>query len=197
MTFWIKRIHMYTGLLNSVALLLFGVIGIAVTILPRPRERTPPEAQVEVFDLEIPGDLDDRELADYIQAELAIPLTGPAPKWSFGRNDDGDFFFRLPTPARRYEVTALEAENQLRVRTQPFDTWQYLFHLHEMSPAHPKPDWRIQSWAWYIEFSIWSLIAMTLTGIYLWLVTRPGYRWAQISLAGGKAVFVLFYMAIR
>lgn len=36
MTDWIKRIHMYTGLLNVTALAVFGVIGIAATVLPSP-----------------------------------------------------------------------------------------------------------------------------------------------------------------
>jgi hypothetical protein len=188
---------MYAGLLNTTALALFGVIGIAVTVLPKPQDRTPPEATVEFVDFQVPGDMDDRQLADHIQEHLAIPLTGPAPDWSMHHDRAGNLRFRLPTPARRYDIGVLEAENRLRIRTQDFDTWQYLFHLHEMTPAYARPDLRIQAWAWYIEFTIWSLIAMALTGVYLWLASRPGYRWAQASLAGGTIVFVAFYIAVR
>ena len=34
MTRWMIRIHMYTGLLNFAALVLFGVVGIIATVLP-------------------------------------------------------------------------------------------------------------------------------------------------------------------
>lgn len=197
MTDWIKRIHMYTGLLNVTALAVFGIIGIAATALPSPRDRTPPEATVELRDFVVPGGMDDRQLADHIQMELAIPLTGSAPDWSLYRDRDSNLHFRLPTPARRYDITVLEAEHRLRLQMQPFDNWQYLFHLHEMNPGHAGSDPRIQAWAWYIEFSIWALITMALSGVYLWLAQRPGYRWAQISFASGVFVFVAFYVAVR
>jgi len=141
--------------------------------------------------------MDDRQLADHIQMELAIPLTESAPDWSLYRDRDSNLHFRIPVPARRYDITVLEVEHRLRIRMQPFDNWQYLFHLHELNPGYSGSDPRIQACAWYIEFSIWALITMALSGVYLWLAQRPGYRWAQISFAGGVIVFVAFYVAVR
>ena len=165
---------------------------------PRPpRERPAPAANLEYRQLDIPGDLDDRQLADHIQAQLAIAFAGPAPNWSLRRNDDGNLQFRLFTPARRFEILVLEGEGRIRLRTLPFDTWQFLFHLHEMTPSHVTPDWPVQAWAWYVEFSIWSLPVMALTGVYLWLASRPGHRWAQISFAAGTLLFAAFYIYLR
>ena len=197
MTTWMIRIHMYTGLLNFTALALFGVVGIIATVLPPHAERTRPEPVVELVEFEIPGGMDDRQLADHIQATLQIPLTGPAPDWSLKRDDDNNLRFRLPTPARGHEIVVLEDESRLRIETLPFDTWQYLFHLHEMVPSRSTSDFRIQAWAWYIEFSIWALILMALSGLYLWLESRPGYRWAQISFGVGSLIFVCFYWFVR
>ena len=197
MTRWMIRIHMYTGLLNFTALVLFGVVGIIATVLPPHAERTRPEPAVELVDFEIPGGMDDRQLADHIQATLRIPLTGRAPDWTLKRDDDNNLRFRLPTPARGHEIVVLEDEGRLRIETLPFHTWQYLFHLHEMVPSRVTSDLRIQAWAWYIEFSIWSLILMALSGLYLWLESRPGYRWAQISFGVGSLIFVCFYWFVR
>lgn len=194
---WLGRIHIYSGLLSSTSLAIFGIIGIAATVLPRPRDRAAPEPTIEYRNIEIPGDMDDRQLADHIQADLAIPLTGPAPNWSLRRDDDGNLVFRLPTAARYHDVVVLEAEDRLRITTQPRDLWQYLFILHELTPAHVRPDFRLQAWAWYIEFSMWALIVMPLTGLYMWLSTRPRHRWARVSLAAGTLAIVLFYAAIR
>jgi hypothetical protein len=193
----IKRIHMYTGLLNFTALTIFGIIGIVATVLPKPAQRPKPAATVQVQDFQLPGGIDDRQLADHIQASLNLPLTRPAPDWALGRDRQNRLRFRLWTPARFHEILVLEKQSQIQITTQPFDVWQYLFHLHEMTPGTGQPELRTQLWAWYIEFSIWSLMLMSLSGVYLWLATRPKYRLAQVSFAVGSAIFVLFYVFIR
>lgn len=194
---WIKRVHMYTGLLNFTVLMVFGIIGIVATVLPKPPARQKPPSTVQVRDFPIPGGMTDRQLADHIQASLKIPLTGPTPDWELRRDSENRLRVRLGTPARFYDVVVLEQQNKLEVTTQPFDVWQYLFHLHEMTPGSAHADLRTTAWAWYIEFSIWSLILMALSGIYLWLSSRPKHRWAQVSFATGSAVFLLFYIAVR
>ena len=119
MTFWMKRLHMYSGLLNAAALLLFGLVGIAATLLPRHNQRDNPESTSQMIDFVIPGDLDDRQLADHIQRELAIPLTVPAPNWSFWHDGDQNLHFRLPTPARRYDITVRRREIRCKFGRSP------------------------------------------------------------------------------
>lgn len=197
MTKWMIRIHMYTGLLNFTALTLFGVVGIIATVLPPYAQRAQPKPTVSFVDFEIPGGMDDRQLADHIQATLEIPLTDLAPDWTLKRDDEGNLRFWLPTPARRYEIEVLEDESRLRLETLESHTWQYLSHLHEMVPSRSQSDPRIQAWAWYIELSIWSLILMALSGLYLWLDSRRGYLWAQISFGVGSLIFGCFYWVVR
>jgi len=55
----------------------------------------------------------------------------------------------------------------------------------------------VRLWAWYNRFAIWSLIAMAITGTYLWLASRPRYRVAQYSFAGGAGAFILLYALTR
>jgi len=188
---------MYTGLVKLTVLVVFGIVGIVSTVLPRPVERAKPAATLQVRDVHLPGGLDDRRLADYLQASLNLPLTRPVPDWMLGRDRRNRLRFRLWTPARFYEVLVLEKQGKVQITTQPFDVWQYLFHLHEMTPATGHPHLPTLLWAWYIEFSIWSLMLMSLSGVYLWLASRPGYRWAQVSFAAGSVIFVVFYIVIR
>jgi hypothetical protein len=195
---WMMRIHMYTGLFNFTALVLFGVVGVIASLLPPHAERPRPERAVEELEFEVPGGLDDRQLADHVQATLALPLTGPAPQWTFRRDDDHNLHFRLPTPARSYEVTVLEEEGRVRLETLQFAPWQYLVHLHEMTPSRvASPDLRARAWTWYLELSIWSLLLMAVSGVYLWLDSRPRHRWAWLSLAVGTLVFAGFYWVVR
>ena len=53
-------------------------------------------------------------------------------------------------------------------RAEP-EVWDVLFRMHESTLSHAAPDWRTQLWALYIEVSIWSLILMASSGIYLCL----------------------------
>ncbi|MDA1312698.1 MAG: PepSY domain-containing protein [Acidobacteria bacterium] len=197
MTRWIKKIHMYVGLLNFTVLVIFGVVGIAATVLPDPNKRPKPAPSARVIDYQAPGGLDDRGLADHVHATAKIPLTGTAPDWGIRRDSENNLRIRFGTAAARFETTLFEREGKLRIEKQPFDTLQFLFHLHEMTPSSAHPDFRTQLWAWYVEFAIWSLILMALSGVYLWLASRPRHRWAQVSLAASMAVFIAFYWVIR
>lgn len=195
---WIREVHTYTGLISFTALTLFGLLGIVATVLPPPRERPKPETTVQFVDIVVPGELDDRQLADYLQARLNLPLTNPAPSWSLRRDQENNLRFRLPTPGKAHDVIVLETENRLRIETAPFDYWQYLFHLHEMTPQGNPSDIRTQLWAYYMEFNIWALILMGITGIYLWLTTkRRRLWWAQLAFLTGTCSFVVLYVVMR
>lgn len=192
---WVKRLHMYCGLLSFTTLIVLGIVGLTSTFLPRPGERPRPATQVQEVDFKAPGGLDDRQLADHIQAALGLPLTQPAPSWLIRRDADNRLRVGLPTPGHLWNIVVLEDESRLRLEKAPFDVWQYLFDLHEMTPSSPQPDWRTRAWAWYEEFTIWSLILMALSGVYLWLTSRPKWRWAQLSAAAGfVALLAIFFL---
>ena len=197
LTAWVKKIHMYLGLLNFTILLVFGIVGLSTSFLPPPKERERAKPEVRQVDYAAPGDLSDRELADHAYEALMLPLTQPAPDWSIRRDRDSNLRFRLPTLAKVHDVVVFEKESQLRVITTTLDTWDYLFRLHELTLNYAAPGWRTQLWAIYIELSIWSLIVMALGGVYLWLVSRPELRWAQMSFAAGIVSFVMLWVLSR
>ena len=193
----IKKIHIYSGLISFTALVIFGLIGIASTFLPHPDERPRPEATVREIDFDLPGNMDDRQLADHIQATLDLPLTGPAPNWSLRRDSENNLRFRLPTPGLFHNIRVMESEKRVRITTQPYDKWQYMFHLHEMTPRSGQTDLRVKLWAYYGLFNVWALIIMSLSGLYLWISSgRRGLRWAQISFAAGAIGFAIFYLVL-
>ena len=180
-TKWIKKIHMYLGLVNFTILFIFGLVGISASFLPPPSEQDRAEPEVHNVDYEA----------------LKIPLTQPAPDWSIRRDRQNNLRFRLPTAAKVHEVVVFENEFRLRVTTTRLDTWDVLFRMHESTLSHAAPDWRTQLWALYIEVSIWSLILMASSGIYLWLTSRPKLRWAQLSFAAGIISFIALWTLSR
>jgi hypothetical protein len=193
----IKKIHMYTGLVNFTILVVFAIVGLTAAFLPGPNQRPRPKAEVRYVDFTAPGGLDDRQVADRIYEELQLPLTSRAQDWNIRRGEDHNLRVRFPTASKVYTAVVLENESRLRLEIVPFDTWQFLSHLHESTPQHANPDWRAYLWSCYVEFSLWSLILMAVSGVYLWLASRPSYRWAQVSFGMGCGTLLLYYLLVR
>jgi hypothetical protein len=197
MTKWIKKIHIYLGLLNFTILIIFGIVGLATSFLPPPNQRQKAEPKVRYVNYTAPSNLDDRALADHAYKALNLPVTKPTPNWSLRRDSENNLRFRLPTLNRVHNIVVLEEKSQLRVTTQTLDTWDFLFRLHELTMHHAAPDWKTQLWAIYIELSIWSLMLMSIGGVYLWLASRPKLRWAQMSFAAGLISFIALWTLTR
>ncbi|MCI0624617.1 MAG: PepSY domain-containing protein [Acidobacteria bacterium] len=198
MTKWIKKVHMYTGLLNFTMLLIFAAVGISSTFLPEPKQRPRPQAQVRYVEFASPGNLSDRELADHLHKTLNLPLTRPSPNGGIRRNTQNELEVDFFTPAKRYLATILEKESRVRIEEIRFDTWQFASYLHELTPSKAAPHWPTRLWGFYVELSAWSLITMALSGVYLWASTsRRRTRWAKISLVAGIGGLILFYKLIR
>ena len=68
-TKWIKKIHMYLGLVNFTILFIFGLVGISASFLLPPSEQDRAEPEVHNVDYEAPGDLSDGALADHIRPD--------------------------------------------------------------------------------------------------------------------------------
>jgi len=188
----IKKIHMYLGLLNLTILLVFGFAGLRATFSKPgggPSPDTP--ARTESFTA-LANIIDDKALLDLVRQRLNIPAAGSNSK----RDPANNLLLTYYSPTGPWFVTVLEKEGQLRIvrRLQPFGG--FVDNLHAMANRYPD-DWRVKLWSYYNEFSVWSLIAMALTGIYLWLCSRPKYGWAQVSFAVGSAVFLLLFFLSR
>ena len=193
---WIKRIHMYLGLLNYVTLTVFGIAGLTATFEPGPR-RPPsaPEARYEPF--VAPPNASDKEVADAVFQTLHFPLSNPIPKGALRRNPENELLLNFYTLNGLYRVTVIEKENRLRIEPDTHNTWRFLNAMHSVTQANNSRHLRVRLWAWYNEFAIWSLVAMAISGVYLWLASRPGYRWAQVSFAAGTGVFVVLWALTR
>jgi uncharacterized iron-regulated membrane protein len=194
----LKKIHMYIGLLNFSILFVFGVAGLTATFESSPQDRQD-EAVERLMPFTAPPNATDKEVADAVHALLKIPLTQSPPKPALRRDADKNLTFNFFNPNGVTGVTVLEKEQRLRIRTLPNNTGRFMNVLHKATIQHPmaKRDLRIKLWTWYNEFSIWSLMLMALSGIYLWLSSRPGFLWAQVSFVAGCAVFIVLYIVTR
>ena len=193
----IKKIHVYLGLLNLSFVLIFGVTGTVATLRYAPYRLPSPKQPPRYEPYEAPARLSDQQVADDIYRKLRIPLTSPAEDWAIRRDDQNDLLIDLYTINGPYRVTLLEKENRLRIERVRESIWLYIDNLHGHTLQEPGMDRPLRLWAYYNEFSIWSLMGMALSGIYLGLTSRPNYQPARYALASGILVFLVLYIAIR
>jgi len=193
----IKKLHMYLGLLNFTNLLVFGIAGLTATFQAAPESRQRPEPALRYEAFTAPATIADKEVADLVYQRLNFPLSAPPQPWSFRRNRENNLAVDFYTANGIYRVIVLERENRLRIETTRNSLWQYLNNLHATTIRERSGDVRIRLWSYYIEFAIWSLGAMVLSGIYLWLSSRPGHRVALACLVLGSGAYVLLYALTR
>ena len=185
MTSLIKKIHMYLGLLNLTILLVFGFTGLRAAFNPPSGPNPDLPARTESFTPPA-AVIDDKIMLEVVRQQLNIPAVGSNTK----RDPDNNLLLTYYTPTGPWFVTLLEKENQLRIVRRPATLGGFIDNVHGTANRNPD-DWRVRLWSYYNEFSVWCLSLMALSGIYLWLASRPGYVWAQVSFAVGSGLFLL------
>jgi len=197
MTALIKKIHMYLGLLSLTILLVFGIIGTAETFMPAYENRPRPTPQVSYENFTVPANQTDEQVLHGAWESLKLPMTSPPPRFTIRRDGDKNLTTTFYTPNGYTRVTVLEKENRLKLEDHRNSWVQYFNSLHATTIRHPARDLRITLWKLYNEFSVWTLILMSVTGPYLWLASRPGHRWAQIFFGAGTGSFLVLYLVSR
>jgi hypothetical protein len=193
----LKKIHAWLGLASFTILLVYGLTGLSVTMLPAPERRVRPAAEVELVDFAAPANLSDKELADRVWAHLKLPLANPAPEWSLRRDADHNLTIGFYTPNGTARVTVLEGEGKLRVERQRARWPAFVNNLHASTLRDLPVDWRMRAWVAYNEVAIFALIFLSLSGLYLWLSSRPRHRLAQLSFFAGTGSFLVLYWLSR
>jgi hypothetical protein len=139
--------------------------------------------------------LDDKALAARIDQTLDLPITGnPA---QIGRLDDGNLFYRYYTVNGRRDVTFFERDGKVRVEFRQTPFWGYVGGMHVASTRRTPPDLPAKAWGLYNEASLWAFTFMTLSGVYLWLSTRPRLKWAQALATAGAILFLGLWTVTR
>lgn len=188
----LNRLHILVGLFSLTSLIVFAATGIAVTI---PVARGP--AITRVVDYEAPGSLSDKDVADDVLRTLALPLASPIPAWAVHRNAQNVLVLNFYTPNGDHTVTLLEAERKARVEQARTSLGQFLDAMHGTTFHDSAPDLRIRLWALYVDCSMFSLLFMTITGPWLWLLSRPRLWWAHAAFAAGAGIFVVLWFVTR
>lgn len=189
----LKRLHTLIGLFALTSIIVFAATGIAVTI-PSGQASAP---TTRVLDYEAPGGFSDKDVADDVLRILKFPLTSPLPEWAVHRNAQNVLVLDFFSPNGGHTVTVLEAEKKVRIEHARAPLGQFLNAMHSTTFLGSSFDMRLWLWGLYIDCSMFSLVFMSITGPWLWLVSRPRLWWAQASFVAGTAIFAGLWLVTR
>jgi hypothetical protein len=193
---WVKTIHMYSGLLTFMAFVVWGVTGIHAVFLPGPDAvEPPPVSSVRDVPYQTNGALDDQQLSRAIYEAIAIPLK--AGRYNVHRDADANLAFNVFTINGGREVTFFEPKGLVRIAHRRNSVWSYLSSMHTAFSRRHTLTMAAIAWGLFNELAVYAFVFMTVSGIYMWLATRPRLRWAQLSLAGMTAAVLALWIAIR
>ncbi len=190
---WLRRLHMHAGLFAFTAFVVWGLTGITAAFLPSPDARVEdPVVRTREVAFRAPEGVDDRVLARRVYDAAGVAMSVP-PRGGV-RDADGNLVLHLETPNGRRDVTYRPAEGRIRVDYRAGDLALFVSEMHEGSLRRGPPDWPARTWRVYNEVAAWSFVFMTLTGIYLWLATRPKLRWAWVTFGAGTGLVAALWL---
>ena len=192
-----ERLHIYAGLLSFTILLVFGVAGLHAVVVPDPRVNPDRFSDARYVDFDVPPDASDRELANRVHDQLGFITAGKMPDFALGRNSQHELVLDFWSVNGVTKVRVLEDRNQLEIRSTRTSLAGYLNNLHLSVPVYSPRNVVMFTWALYVELSIFTLLFLVASGVYLWLRTRRGGWWAYASFGLGSGVFIALWVLVR
>jgi hypothetical protein len=108
--------------------------------------------------------------------------------------------FPIHSPGRRASVTVDLRTGLAQVEERGTGVWDALVWLHKMPGPHNaaiRGNWAItRAWRWFSDATVYLLLFLSASGVYLWSVIRAERRAGLLCLGGGALTFVLLLLAI-
>jgi hypothetical protein len=192
----VKRLHALLGLLVFSQLVIYGIAGLTAAVQTH-RERPKTVQTAHYLPFHADPMATDQQVAVSVYRSLDLPFTRPMPDWFLRRTPDHHLLLDFYQINGIHRVTLLENEGRLRIEEIRNSPWLFLEDLHATTGEDGEHFRLIRIWGAYNQFAMWSLIGMTLSGLYLWGVARRGVRWTQVCLGAGTGLLLILYGVLR
>jgi hypothetical protein len=197
---WTRDLHLYFGLFISPFILLFA----ASVFYLNHGKLIAGDAAPETFrDLSIPDGFDrlkGREAVD--RAKAILPQVRVAGEIGFLRYVAKDRHLILPVAKAGRETTIdvdLDGRTAI-VKRRSMNLWESLSYLHKMPGPHNvalRGNWvGIRVWRWFADATIYLLLFISISGIYLWWAIKAERRIGLTLAAAGALTFVVLIFAV-
>lgn len=192
---FIKQVHLYAGLQATVALILFAVAVIAVSL---PESDSEPE--VSYSRLEGKLDVEDLQLALAMHEQLGLRFEGVPEPWMLSSGNQGELVLTMKSPRAKRELSLDRDTGMITIASWPLSVSEFANHMHQEHFGRRRLSDGVWLWAWslYIEVSIVTIFILPVTGVYLWMVGRKlNQKLAVASLFGSLFIMVMLWHGLR
>jgi hypothetical protein len=200
---WTRDLHLYFGLFISPFVILFAL---SVFYLNHGKLNLGDSPPAEVYqDLQIPDGLDRLKGREAVnRARAILPQVGVAGEIGFLRYVAKDRHVSFPVSKAGTEAM-VDVDLDTRaatVRRRRMNLWESISYLHKMPGPHNvaiRGNWvGIQAWRWLADTTIYLLLFLSISGLYLWWAIRSERRIGIALLTAGVATLVAFvYVTIH
>ena len=199
---WIRDLHLYFGLFISPFVLLFA----ASVFYLNHGKLLPAFSSPETFQgLHIPEGLDRLKGAEAVDlAKTILPQITVAGEIGFLRYASKDRHLTFPVSKAGVEAMVdvdLDAQSAT-VKRRRMSSWESLAYLHKMPGPHNvaiRGNWiGTQVWRWLADATIYLLLFISISGVYLWWAIKAERRVGAVLLTAGAVTFAgLVYAIVR
>jgi hypothetical protein len=190
----IRDLHLYLGLFISPFVLVFAVSVFFVVHSWRPRIGSETSTTRVVPALPLPGDLQalsGRPLIDALKP--ALEKAGVPGEVGFIQLKEGKLIIPVTIPGRETTVSIRTASGEATIVTRETGLADALVTLHK-SPGQHGPSIRMnwfymEAWRWMADATVYLILFISVSGIYLWYVLRAERRVGLILLFAGAVSF--------
>lgn len=198
-----RDLHLYIGLFISPFIVLFSL---SVFFLVHGWEPAPVKAAPRtVTGLSLPANLESLNGRARVDAlRTVLPALGVQGEIGFVRHipKERRLVFSVAVPGRETTVDVNLATRSAIAARRDSGIWDGLILLHK-SPGQHLVDIRMnwlpmRVWRWFADATVYLLLFITISGIYLWAVLRAERRAGLAFLAAGIFSFAgIVYAVIR
>jgi hypothetical protein len=200
---WLRDLHLYFGLFISPFILLFAA---SVFYLNHGKLTPGAEPAADTYrNLTIPGGFDRLKGREAVErAKAILPQVGVAGEIGFLRYVSKDRHLIFPVSKAGSEATVdvdLDARAAI-VKRRSMNLWESLSYLHKIPGPHNvaiRGNWiGTQIWRLFADATIYLVLFISVTGVYLWWAIKAERRIGLALFAGGAVTFFgLIYAVVR
>jgi len=196
MTWLIRKIHIYAGLLTFAQLMIYGIAGVVAAVYPGGERPKAPQS-VRYVPFAIPPSSTDKEVAALVYKTLDLPMARPVPDWYLRHTAENHLLLDFYNVNGIRRVVVMEKEGRLRVEEIHNSLWLFLEDIHAATPGDEGAPRLVHLWACWNELAMWTLLSFSVSGLWLWLAARALYVWAWALLAAGIGAIAVLWSVFR
>ena len=192
---WTRDLHLYTGLFISPFLLLFAI---SVFFLNHAKVTPGQWADVAtVQGIEVPAGVNWAQgLEGIAAARTILQQVGVDGEIGSARlvRQTGHVVIQVSKPGWEAGIDVDVNAHTATLSTRPTSLWETLAYLHKMPGPHNveiRGNWApTRIWRFFADTTVYLVLFITITGIYLWWALRAERRIGLIMLSLGLLTFV-------